>query len=76
MANGLSGFNETLEKERLIPIHPLCFTFIQYCETLGYGEIEKLKIQDDLPMIAEEVRRKIKFSPEWRKDDGHRKIGN
>jgi len=29
---------------------------------LRYGEIEKLKIQDGLPMMAEEVKKKIKFS--------------
>jgi len=47
---------------RFIKIHPLWFSFIKYCEELKYGEIEKLKIQDGLPMIAEEVKRKIKFN--------------
>lgn len=46
---------------RLIRIHPVWYSFIKYCETLKYGDIEKLKIQDGLPMIAEEVKRKIKF---------------
>jgi hypothetical protein len=31
---------------------------------LKYGEIEKLKIQDGLPLLAEEVRRKIRFTDE------------
>jgi len=30
---------------------------------LGHGEIEKLKIQDGLPMVAEFTTRKVKFSP-------------
>lgn len=46
---------------RLIRLHPFWYSFIKYCENLGYGEIEKLKIQDGLPMLAEEVKKKIKF---------------
>ncbi|NIM59845.1 MAG: hypothetical protein GTO16_13035 [Candidatus Aminicenantes bacterium] len=51
---------------RLARIHPAWLSFIKYCESLGYGEIEKLKIQNGLPMLAEEVKKKIKFSEkEW-----------
>lgn len=42
-------------------IHPLWLSFIDYCETLGYGEILKLKIHDGLPAFAEEVRLKTSF---------------
>lgn len=61
MANGFHSLNEDVIKGRLIRIHPVWYSFIKYCETLGYGEIEKLKIQDGLPLIAEEVKKKIKF---------------
>lgn len=47
---------------RLIRIHPTWYSFIKYCQDLRYGEIDKLKIQDGLPMLAEEVKRKIKFT--------------
>ncbi len=43
-------------------IHPCWFTFIKYCEDLKYGEIDKLKIQDGLPLLAEETKKKVKFS--------------
>lgn len=36
--------------------------FILFCKTLGHGEIEKLKIADGLPMLAEKVTEKVKFS--------------
>jgi len=36
---------------------------MKYCADLGHGEIEKLKIQDGLPMVAEITTKKIKFSP-------------
>lgn len=36
--------------------------FIRYCEKIGYGEIQNLKIQDGLPQIAEVVKKKINFS--------------
>jgi len=29
---------------------------------MGYGEIERLKIQDGIPVLAEVTREKIKFS--------------
>ena len=44
------------------PVHPAWLRLMRYCEELGHGEIEKLKIQDGVPMIAEVTTRKIKFS--------------
>ncbi len=35
---------------------------IQFCHELGHGEIEKLKIQDGVPVIADVVREKVKFT--------------
>lgn len=35
---------------------------IRFCQELGHGEIEKLKIQDGMPVIADLVREKIKFT--------------
>ena len=35
---------------------------IQFCQKLGHGEIEKLKIQDGVPVIADVVREKVKFT--------------
>jgi hypothetical protein len=44
-------------------VHPAWQRLMRYCSELGHGEIEKLKIQDGLPMVAEVTTRKIKFSP-------------
>ena len=35
--------------------------FIRYCRELGHGEIQRLSIQDGVPVIAEVVTRKVKF---------------
>jgi len=43
-------------------IHPAWTRLMNYCANLGHGEIEKLKIQDGLPMAAEVTTRKIKFN--------------
>lgn len=43
-------------------LHPIWYGFIKYCEALGFGEIERLKIQNGLPIIAEEVRKKVNFA--------------
>jgi hypothetical protein len=45
-----------------ISVHPSWLRLIHYCAELRHGEIEKLKIQDGLPMAAEVATRKIKFS--------------
>ncbi len=44
-------------------VHPAWARLMRYCAELGHGEIEKLKIQDGLPMAAEVTTRKVKFSP-------------
>lgn len=56
--------NEEFLRMKTASLHPVWLSFIRYCLELKYGEIEKLKIQDGLPMLAEEVRHKIKFSGE------------
>jgi hypothetical protein len=43
-------------------LHPTWRAFIRYCAELKYGEIERLKIQDGLPVLAEVVEKKIKFA--------------
>jgi hypothetical protein len=45
------------------PLHPAWRAFIEYCAELKHGEVELLKIQDGLPVIAEVVKKKIKFVP-------------
>ncbi|HYW43077.1 MAG TPA: hypothetical protein VE959_09475 [Bryobacteraceae bacterium] len=36
--------------------------FIRFCRDLRHGEIERLSIQDGLPVLAEVTTRKIKFN--------------
>jgi hypothetical protein len=43
--------------------HPAWRAFVRYCAELQHGEIELLKIQDGLPVLAEVVRKKVKFAP-------------
>jgi hypothetical protein len=62
MANGATRSNENIKAGGMTYIHPAWYSFIKYCESLRYGEIDKIKIQDGLPMIAEEVTKKIKFT--------------
>jgi hypothetical protein len=44
-------------------LHPAWRAFIEHCADLQHGEIEILKIQDGLPVLAEITRKKIKFAP-------------
>jgi hypothetical protein len=45
------------------PLHPAWSSFLRYCEELQFGEIERLKIQEGLPVMAELTTKKVKFAP-------------
>ena len=47
---------------RVDNVHPAWVRLMEYCAELGHGEIEKLKIQDGLPVVADVVREKVKFA--------------
>jgi len=63
MAHGAGPLNCRMEPERTsaMALHPAWVSFIRYCEEVGHGEIEKLKIQDGLPAMAEITTKKVKF---------------
>jgi hypothetical protein len=42
-------------------LHPAWAAFIRHCQELGFGEISNLKIQDGVPVMAEECIKKTKF---------------
>ncbi len=42
-------------------LHPAWQDFVRFCLELGSGEIEKLEIQDGLPVLAEVGENKVKF---------------
>lgn len=43
-------------------LHPAWLAFIRYCSELQHGEIGLLKVQDGLPVIAEVIKKKVKFA--------------
>jgi len=36
--------------------------FIRFCDQMKHGEIERLSIQDGVPVLAEITKKKVKFS--------------
>lgn len=44
------------------PLPPAWREFIRFCKDLRHGEIERLSIQDGVPVLAEVTKRKIKFN--------------
>jgi hypothetical protein len=38
--------------------------FIRFCRELGHGDIERLRIQDGVPVLAEVTRQKVRFPNE------------
>jgi len=43
-------------------LHPSWSAFIRFCSDLKHGEIERLSIQDGLPVLATTTRKKVKFT--------------
>lgn len=43
-------------------LHPVWQGFLRFCQELQFGEIERLKIQDGLPILAEVTKKKVKFT--------------
>jgi hypothetical protein len=43
-------------------LHPAWAAFIRFCHDLRHGEIERLSIQDGLPVLATTTRKKVKFT--------------
>ena len=50
------------EKDEPVRLHPAWRAFIQYCRDMRHGEIERLSIQDGMPVLAEVTKRKVKFT--------------
>lgn len=46
-----------------LSLHPAWSSFLRFCGELQFGEIERLKIQDGLPVMAELTTKKVKFAP-------------
>jgi ribosomal protein S12 methylthiotransferase accessory factor YcaO len=60
-----NGTNVHLERQPRPPaLHPAWLAFVRFCSELKFGEIERLSIQDGLPVLAETTKKKIKFKPE------------
>ncbi len=44
------------------PLTPAWLEFIRFCRELRHGEIERLSIQDGVPVLAETIKKKVKFN--------------
>jgi hypothetical protein len=52
----------TSETQAKLDLHPAWIRLMRYCAELGHGEIDKLRIQDGLPVMADIVWEKVKFT--------------
>jgi len=66
MAKETNYLDKNKGLSRYVTIDPAWHFLIAYCKPMQYGEIKKLHIQDGLPILAEEMRKKIKFPDERR----------
>jgi hypothetical protein len=59
---GPHGLFSPASRDREVSGHPAWVAFVRFCEELRHGEIECLKIQDGLPVLAEVTTKKVKFT--------------
>ena len=50
------------DSARRIALHPAWQAMIRFCREIGYGEISCIKIHDGIPVGAEVVTKKIRWS--------------
>lgn len=43
-------------------LSPAWHEFIRFCRDLRHGEIERLSIQDGVPVLAEVTKKKVRFT--------------
>mgnify|MGYP001146198934 CR=1 FL=1 len=43
-------------------IHPAWVALIRHCHAMGYGEIERIKIQNGIPVLIEKSVERIKLT--------------
>ena len=61
-ATGDEGSRPQKQEPTLLDtLHPAWAELITYCRELQFGELEKLKIQNGVPMMAELTTRKVRF---------------
>jgi len=49
-------------KESEVRLTPAWRDFIRFCQDLQHGEIERLTIQDGVPVLAELTRKRVRFT--------------
>jgi hypothetical protein len=60
--NGQAGTQSLVAMDAERTLHPAWKEFIRFCRDLRHGDIERLSIQDGLPVLAETTRKKVKFT--------------
>lgn len=50
------------DRSNLTHLPPAWREFIRFCGDLRFGEIERLSIQDGVPVLAELTKKKVKFT--------------
>lgn len=56
------GFQLDRDTRQHVRLHPAWAEFLRFCTELRHGEIERLAIQDGVPVLAELTTRKVKFT--------------
>ena len=56
-----NGNREPRPQSATPALHPAWQALIRLCRDMGHGEIERIKVQDGLPVSAEVVRKKVRW---------------
>ncbi len=53
---------KTRVQHATVGIHPAWIALIRHCQAMGHGEIERIRIQDGVPVLIEKSVERIKLT--------------
>lgn len=60
MTNKLTELHRT--NKQSLKLHPAWIALIRHCQEIGFGEIERIKIQSGIPVLVEKSTQRIKLT--------------
>lgn len=58
----MNNIEKLKAKNPAVSIHPAWLALMRHCREVGFGEIERLKIQDGVPVMIETTIKRIKLT--------------
>jgi len=62
MNKKMNDMEKLKAKNRNVGVHPAWLALMRHCREVGFGEIERLKIQDGVPVMIETTIKRTRLT--------------